>query len=73
MDRITASVDTLMRQAPMTAHLYADAHRKYVRETFSELGASDQSKLVGQLALVSAIDFATACLCAAIQDHGVDD
>jgi hypothetical protein len=62
-DQIDASVDTLMRQAPMTASVYMAACIAEIDERLGEGYARANPALLAAMVQASALDFHTACTC----------
>jgi hypothetical protein len=69
MQTITADTNTLMRQAPHTAHAYLLDCARYLDQSFGEGYAAQHPELLAAMLQVSAQDFHTACLCSTLQDQ----
>ena len=65
---ITASYETLMRQAPMTADVYLDAAVHSLDRQFGEGYAQTHPELVAGYMKTCAMDFGTSVLVVAIQE-----
>lgn len=68
MQTITADFNTLMRQAPQTAHTYLQDCSRYLDQHFGEGYAAKHPEVLAAMIRASAQDFHTACLCAVLQD-----
>lgn len=66
-NQITASFDTLMRQAPATVELYWHEAIKVIDNSFSKGYAKQHPELLGTFLQTCARDLHTACLTGAIQ------
>jgi hypothetical protein len=67
MDRVTASGDTLMRQAPMTANEYMDAAVRAIDEQFGRGYSADHPELVAAHMNTSALDFGASIIARALE------
>jgi hypothetical protein len=68
MEKITASIKTLMRQAPMTTNEYLSAAIKEIDSNFGEGYAKTHPELIGAYIQTCAIDFAAASVTSALQE-----
>jgi hypothetical protein len=67
-DRITASSETLMHQASMTAATYMHRGIEVIDGTFGRGYAKQHPELLGQFIMAAAIDCGTAIIAKKIQD-----
>jgi hypothetical protein len=67
-NRVTASSETLLRQAPMTAYEYMRAAVRDIDEVFGAGYAKAHPELVGQYMLTCAADFGAAVIARDIGD-----
>ena len=72
MDRISASAETLLRQAGMTAAEYLDNAVDEIDVKFGDGFAKEHPELVGAFMHTAALDFASAVITSAIQDLAED-
>jgi hypothetical protein len=68
MDKITASIETLVRQAPRTANEYLSTAIKEIDTSFGEGYAKTHPELVGAYIQTCAIDFAAGSITSALQE-----
>ncbi len=68
MEKITASAETLMRQAGMTAAEYLSKAVDEIDSQFGEGFSKSHPDLVGAFMRTAALDFASAGITSAIQD-----
>lgn len=72
MDHITASVHTLVEQAPMTAASYMHEAVRRIDEKFGQGYAAANPALVGAFMQAAASDFAASLAAAVAQDSSMN-
>lgn len=68
MDRVTASAETLMKQAGMTAAVYLDAAIEAIDSRSGHGYSEKHPELVGAFMHAAALDYAAAAITSALQD-----
>ncbi|NQY21457.1 MAG: hypothetical protein HRT40_09135 [Campylobacteraceae bacterium] len=68
MDKITASMETLVEQAPWTTKMYFKEAIKDIDELFGEGYAKANPELVGQYIRSCSNDVMTGCITSALQE-----
>jgi len=68
MEKITASIETLVKQAPYTIKMYMEEAIKDIDNFFGEGYAKKNPKLLGQYIIACSNDVLTASITSALQD-----
>lgn len=68
MDRITANIENLMKQAPMTVDVYLSSAKESIDTTFGDGYSAQHPELVSAYLQACSTDLATACIASCLQE-----